>query len=107
MLSMGDAKKKRETNEIKIDGTFEHVYIAPEFLDWAGTRKSSGSKTYIEWLNKQKGRKDSLGDLVRKFLTDKDIRSWYGFRDHVEESGATEDEMKTCEKSWVEYTTKN
>ena len=62
-------------------------------------------KEYIEWLNKQKDRKDSLGDLVRKFLTDKNIKSWHGFRSHLEKLGATEAEIKTCEKSWVEYTT--
>ena len=68
-------------------------------------RKKMESKTYIEWLNKQKDRNDSLGDLVRKFLTDENIKSWYGFRDNLERLGATEDEIKTCEHSWVEYTT--
>lgn len=63
-------------------------------------------KEYIEWLNKQRDRKDSLGDLVRKFLTDntdKNMKSWYGFKHHLEKHGATEAEMRTCEKSWVEY----
>lgn len=64
------------------------------------------SKTYIEWLNRQNDRKDDLGKLVRKFLTDKDIQSWYGFRGHLERCGATEDELKTCDRSWVEYTTR-
>ncbi len=63
--------------------------------------------TYIKWLNKQRDRKDSLGDLVRKFLTDKNIQSWYGFSDHLEKLGATADEIRTCEQSWVEYTTQN
>jgi hypothetical protein len=65
-------------------------------------------KEYIEWLNKQRDRKDSLGDLVGKFLTSdtyKDVKSWYGFKHHLEKLGATEAEMRTCEKSWVEYTT--
>jgi hypothetical protein len=61
-------------------------------------------KTYIEWLNKQKDRKDSLGKLVRKFLIDKNIESWYGFRGHLDRLGATEDELRICDKSWVEYT---
>lgn len=62
-------------------------------------------KEYIEWLNKQKDRNDGLGYIVRKFLTDKNIKSWYGFKHHMEKHGATEDEMRVCEKSWVEYTT--
>ena len=63
-------------------------------------------KEYIEWLNKQRDRNDSLGYIVRKFLTDKNIKSWYGFKHHMEKNGATEDEMRACEKSWVEYTTR-
>lgn len=34
--------------------------------DGENPRKKVESKTYIEWLNKQKDRKDNLGDLVRK-----------------------------------------
>lgn len=99
MFSIDYTKKKMNTNEIKLDCQFENVEIAPEFIEWA-----EGSKSYIEWLNKQKDRKDSLGNLLRKFLTDKNITSWYGFRSHLDNLGATEDEIKTCEKSWVEYT---
>lgn len=61
-------------------------------------------KEYIEWLNKQRDRNDSLGYIVRKFLIDKNIKSWYGFKHYMERHGATEDEMRACEKSWVEYT---
>ncbi len=62
-------------------------------------------KEYIEWLNKQRDRKDGLGDIIRKFLTDKNIKSWYGFRHHLEKNGASKDEIEICEKSWIEYTT--
>jgi hypothetical protein len=63
-------------------------------------------KEYIEWLNKQRDRTDSLGYIVRKFLTDKNIKSWQGFKRHMEKNGANEDEMRACEKSWIEYTTR-
>ena len=63
-------------------------------------------KEYIEWLNKQRNRNDSLGYIVRKFLTDNSIKSWDGFKHHMEKNGATEDEMRVCEKSWVEYTSR-
>jgi hypothetical protein len=62
-------------------------------------------KEYVEWLNKQRDRNDGLGYIVRKFLVDKDIKSWHGFKRYMEKHGATEDEMRVCEKSWVEYTT--
>lgn len=62
-------------------------------------------KEYIEWLNKQRDRNDGLGYIVRKFLVDKSIKSWQGFKYYMEKHGASEDEMRTCEKSWVEYTT--
>jgi hypothetical protein len=71
--------------------------------------KNMEPKEYIEWLNKQRDRKDSLGDLVRKFLTIdtyKNVKSWYGFKHHLEQQRATEAEIMTCEKSWVEYTTR-
>ena len=66
-------------------------------------------KEYMEWLNKQRDRKDSLGDLVRKFLTVdtyNNVKSWYGFKHHLKQQRATEAEIRTCEKSWVEYTTR-
>jgi len=102
MFSIDYTKKKRDTDEIELDCTMTNVEIAPEFMEWA-----EGKGRYIEWLNKQKDRKDDLGNLVRKFLTDKNIKSWYGFRSHLDKLGATEDEIKTCEKSWVEYTNQN
>lgn len=96
---------KIDIHDIKIDCTMTNVEIAPEFIELVQGKKIK-PRTYIEWLNQQEDRKDNLGDLVRKFLTDDNIKSWYGFRDNLDKLGATEEEIKTCERSWVEYTTR-
>lgn len=65
------------------------------------------NKKYIDWLLDQKDRDDDLGKLIRKFLKGKNVGdfTWYELRDYLKRLGASKEEINTCERSWVEYTT--